>query len=133
MTCGFLLIAVACLPVVALWSAEREDLDWRDDVLAAQKAAGLAQKDFAYCLGISEAQVSDQLALRGHLSEWRMRKLPREFHVALYQRRLQRWGIRAVDDQTILRLIDAVQTLTGQMKKPMAKAELSAERQERAG
>lgn len=116
---------------IALWSATHEDESWRDDVIAAAERAGLSRKEMAAALNVTEAQLSDQLALRGHLSEWRMRRLPRAFHRALYRLRLERWGDRVIDDEALRRLIDSVQVLIGDQRKRMAKADLPPEQKER--
>lgn len=116
------------LPVTWLagvWVADDSDREWRDQLRRAFDAAGLSDKQIALLLGIPKSQLSDQMALRGHLSWWRLRRLPKEFRLALARQ------LAAAADAHVLEkseLLDLVMTV-----KHVARMNVTETLIERAG
>jgi hypothetical protein len=83
-----------------------------DDFRLALVDCGLSDKAAALSMGISEPQLSRQLAGLEMLSAWRMASLPPAFHVAYAKRRLARFGDYSVlEDGTLRELVKAVHAL----------------------
>lgn len=117
--------------ILGLWSATNAALELRDDVLLAARRAGMADKAVAGWLDIGKSQLSDQLALRGHLSLWRCASLPREFWVQFLIVRAHRYGLRVLADDALTQLVKDVSTMMDQRKKVMASMGLEDAAEER--
>jgi hypothetical protein len=88
-----------------LWSATDDDRAWRDDVRAALRIANISDDAAARYLDIGASQFSDQMSLRAHLSQWRLRRLPPAFHRALNAVRAERFGQVIVEQAELRELV----------------------------
>lgn len=117
------------------WTPSDAARERRDDLLEAIRVCGVSRVEMSQALGLTEQQISMQLGLRYPLNAWRLADLfdvrpdlEDEFHKI----RLQRHGWRALRDEWLLKLVDAVTVIVStQRKKPMARAALKMADEER--
>jgi hypothetical protein len=83
-----------------------------DDLRLALADCGMRDKEAAIVMGITEPQLSRQLAGLEMLSAWRMANLPPVWQVAFAKRRLARFGtFHVLEDGALAELVQAVRTL----------------------
>lgn len=99
------------IPFGAVFSAEPADYEWKQDICYALDAAGLSDKQAAALMGVTPAQFAAWMNFSSHWSGWRERKLPREFHIALYKRRLDRWQHETIARSELLDLVMEVKRM----------------------
>jgi hypothetical protein len=93
----------------AAWSghtdASREfAIDVKDALLDLKAETGIKLKEAAALMGISDTDLSKQLAGLEPLSLWRLAALPWEFRFALFKRQLRRRGAEIVTAEDIARV-----------------------------
>lgn len=111
----------------AAWVVTDAARSRRDRLVAAMQQTSTSRAVAAYHMRISEQQLSDQLALRQPLNLFRLSDLfdaiP-DIEDAFCALCLQDRGWRVLRDVAILRLVDAVQAMTAEQKRPVLKASL---------
>lgn len=124
-------LGVMPLPfIAAVWIATVASRNYNTDLQAALTRAGVSRKEAAYAMGLSEQQLSDQLAMRVPLNAYRLADLFAAYPAvedAWIELRAERRGFRLIRDVLMRQLIDAVTVWTVTQRKPkMAKASLPA-------
>lgn len=87
--------------IPAMFVADADTADFRDDFMAACKMHHYSDEQIADLLGIGRAQFADQKALRQHLSMWRVKRLPLRVQVDFWKLHGKRLGLTVLDDSDL--------------------------------
>lgn len=115
-------IATIACAVTAAWLGRHtsRSQEMAEDFRAALRDIGMSHKEAAIAMGVPEPVLACWLSGKEQASLWRIAELGPAFDVAFAKRRIARSGrAQVIDSQSICDLVNAVQVLTAERRRPV--------------